>query len=196
MTTVRQPHGTGQQRADLADGGRVVQHHQDLLARQQRPVQLRTLLQPSRDRWCGNSERAQEPFQGGRGRQRRSGVVAAQVHKQLAIGEAPADPVGQTDGERGLAHPSRPGDHHHRHRAVRPVAGVQRVQLSELGGPADKAGHIARELPRHRNLHTHRGRAVEVHAAKYLPGLHHVPGRSGQIRPHPTVHRPVPGPAR
>ena len=81
-------------------------------------------------------------------------IPPAQVDVQLTVREALGHLVPEADGQRGLAHPGRPRDDHHRHRLVR-LGGPGRrqhvVQRAELVVAAGEALRVQRQLGRDGN---------------------------------------------
>ena len=81
----------------------------------------------------------------------RARVRTAQVDVQLAVGETLGHLAPEADGQRGLAHPGRPGDDRDRHRLVRPGGPGRRqhgVQRAELVVAAGEALGVQRQLRR------------------------------------------------
>ena len=139
-----------------------------------------------RDLLAGHAERAQEPGQRVAGGHRLAGVVAAQVHIQLAVGEPAGDLVRPVHGQRGLADPGRAADrrdHHAPAACCRPRV-EQAGQRGQLRCPAGEVPHRGRQLPRHS-------------AAAAAPGLPAGPGAAGRCgRPGPGRRRGSAGAAR
>ena len=157
----------GQQRADLLDVPRVVQHDQDPLARQQAAVERGLGGQGGRDPGRGHPERLQEPtgrlarLQGGP-----AWVEALQVDVQLPVREPCGDPVRPVHGQGGLAHPGGAGqdrgDRLARPGRARLGRGRQEcVEPGQLGPAAREGRHRRRQLGRDRYRRCglrHRGR--------------------------------------
>jgi hypothetical protein len=169
----------GQQRAHLLGVAGVVQQQQDAPAGQQTAQPRGPLVLVARYSRGVRAERAQQPGQRVGRRTRRAGVVAAQVHVQLPVGELARRRVRPVHGQCGLAHPGRAADHHGGAGAGR------RQQPGELGrysGTADEAGNRGGQLPRYAERRVLRGRrgceALEA-------------GPFGLVR-HRLVPRPAP----
>jgi hypothetical protein len=93
-----------QQRPHLGLAGRVVQHDHYPLVREAGTELTRPLVEAVRDRRALDPERAQEAGEH-IGRVERLRAGAAEVHVQLAAGKARPQPVGDPDGQGGLADP-------------------------------------------------------------------------------------------
>ena len=142
-----------QQRPHLRFAGRVVEHDQRPGVGQAGPELAGPLVQTLRDHRALDPKRAQEAGQHV-GRVQRLGLGAAQVHVQLPVGEPWPQPVGDPDGQGGLADPGLAGDRRDDDRG-RLVVGEQRLQLGQgtfpTGEVVDVGGELARPRRRRRS---------------------------------------------
>ncbi|SOE24986.1 hypothetical protein SAMN05442782_1669 [Streptomyces sp. OK228] len=106
-----------------------------------------------------------------------SGVEAAQVSEELAVGEAVGHAVREVQGQRGLAHPGGAGDRRdHDRAATGHLIAQQRVELFELAGAPGEVPYRCRQLLRHGRLRrdSQVGHAGRRHSAQRLAGLSNV----------------------
>ncbi len=94
--------GGGQQRPDLPLTGGIVQNDHHALVGEDVVVHLGEIVGVGGHRGPGHAECLHQPGQYP-GRVQRRGLGAPQVEEQRRVGEVLADPVGQVDGQRGLA---------------------------------------------------------------------------------------------
>ena len=129
-------------------GGRgVVEDHQHSTVGQQRTVQRRAVLQVDRNRRRGDAQVPKEPVEHLLGCGWRTGVVAAQVHVQLTVGELVADAVRPVQRQGSLTDPGGAGDN--RNGGGQWFLGVSRHDAGEvrqLGVPVDEPPHVTRKL--------------------------------------------------
>ncbi|WP_440900759.1 hypothetical protein [Actinosynnema sp.] len=171
-----------QQRADLRDVGGVVEQHEHAAAREHRAVGGGPALQVGGHRLAGVAQGPQEVVERVRGRDRRAGVVAAQVDVELAVREGGGHPVRPVHGERGLADPGGAGDHAQADAGhVRTEVVVQEaVEALELLVAVHVAAHVSGELAGRRPGGAG-ARAVEVHAPVDRARLHDVVGGAAEL---------------
>ena len=153
--------------------GRVIEHQQDLLARDLVPPPGRPGLQPRRDQRPGHSSAQQQAGQRIRGADwpLPSGM-GVQRQEELPVREAAGQPVSGVHREGGLADPSHPVDRVNAyHRAVCGQAVKHPHQPGEFGLAPGEGGDIPRQRPGRR-------RKRARHAP--LPGRQH-----GFYRPAP-----------
>ena len=117
------------------------------------------------------------------GGHRLAGVVAAQVHVQLPVGEALGHLVCPLHGQRGLAHPGGAADRRNYDRRRFLIGVVQQPgQLLQLTAPAGEVPDPGRQLAWH-------GRSGAArHGPHWRWSVQH--GVSGQ---HPLMQLPEPG---
>lgn len=136
----------GQQGADLALVGGIVQQEQYPALAQHRAQQAGTVVGGGRDGGLGHAERVQEP---GERLARRGGlgVHAAQVDSELPVGETGRQNVGGMDGEGGLPQPRLPAHHHHgRMRGITPLH--QHAQILQSTPARGEVTEITRQRQR------------------------------------------------
>jgi hypothetical protein len=178
-----------QQRPHLRGVGGVVQHDQDLPVGQPVVVPLDPLVEPLGDGVPGHTE-LEEQLPEHLARRRRLALGTPQVDVELAVGERPADPVGEAGDERRLAHPGLARDR--RHHRVRPgvlecvleppdVVVAPGEVLDIRRQPVEPGPHAGRdggcELPRH-------DRSMPGLAAEWN-GLTRTRSRADPLHPHP-----------
>jgi hypothetical protein len=139
----------GQQRPELTRRPRIIQHDQQPLASQQRPVQRGRLVLIKGDPLGRRPQGAQESPQRLHRVHRLARGMTPQVHEQLPVGKAASDLVCPVHGQSRLPGSGRPGDHHDRGPGV---SGTDRVQAFEVFPPADEARGAGRQLARGRRL--------------------------------------------
>ena len=140
----------GQQRRYLVLARRVVEHDQDLAAREQVAVHLRALVQAVRYLRSRHPERTQEPVEHLRGPDRIGGP-RVQVGEQLPVREMPRQAVRCVDGEAGLAYPALARDYHdgHRQPGLAPCgAGQAPADLPDLLRPVGEVRDVGRQQAR------------------------------------------------
>ena len=196
--------------------GRVIEHQQDLLARQVIPPPGRPRLQARRDLPGADPGRQQQARQrvGGINRPLPRGV-RVQRQEQLPVREPLREPVRRVHRQGGLADPGHPADRTNPHHPpARRRAHQLPQQLPKLGAAAGEAGDVTRQRPRHRRG-GRRGDLLAQHRllqlAQLLPRLdpqllgQHLPGalvggqrvglplgpvqRQHQQPPQPFAHR-------
>ncbi|UWE11020.1 hypothetical protein [Actinacidiphila bryophytorum] len=140
-----------QQRRDLRGVAGVVQHEQHPPARGEAAEERGRGLLPGRDRRGLHPQGIEEAVQ----HRRRlggpaSGVEAAQVRVQLAVGEAVLARVRPVQGQPGLADPAHPADRADAGCAGSPRCDVQGgVQVGEFAGAAGEGPRRGGQLARH-----------------------------------------------
>jgi hypothetical protein len=135
---------TGQQRPDLCGIEGVVQDDQQPPPRHEASIQRGRLIGVGRRLPRLDAQPAQQPAQCLADRHRRSGVIAAQVHVQLAVRYPVDDPVAPLQRQRGLAGPGRAADRQDTR------AGQRRGQPMQFGAPPGETGDWRRQLRRSR----------------------------------------------
>ena len=167
-----------QQRPDLRGVPGVVEHYQGPPVGEDGAVAGDPFVHGG---WNVRTCHAQAPQQSGQrfGRPHRLvRMVAAQVQIEASVREPGGHPMCPVDGQGGLAHTRRTGDHRYRRLPRTATAtAAYGVQLGQRVRAADEPGHARRQLPRHR-----RGPATAA-----SPLLHPVPGR----RQRPLFGRPT-----
>ena len=139
----------GQQGADLVGVAGVVQHHQQPLVGQQRPVHGGGLRLVGGDLRGGHAQGVQELGQRLDRAQGRGGGVAAQVDVQLPVREPGPSPMGPAHRQGGLADAGGAGDGGDDHRGRLLVTLVQQhVQGAQLLIAAGEPGDVRGELRR------------------------------------------------
>ncbi|MER7273753.1 hypothetical protein ABT369_04810 [Dactylosporangium sp. NPDC000244] len=128
MTITPQPGVPGQQRADLAGLGRVVEHDQQPAVGGDAAVQTDQLFIVGRQLGRGHAQRAEEPGQYHRRCEGRGDGVPLQVCVELPVGVVAAHPMGDVQRERGLADPGRTDQQHRGGREAPPHVGVLRLE--------------------------------------------------------------------
>ena len=141
----------GKQGADLFGVAGVVQQDQHPLAGQFAAVPCGLGVRAGRDVLRWHAERFQEHPDGAvRSARRTGGGEAVQVDVQLPVRELCRHPVGEVDGEGGLAHAGGSGQRGYHHgRGPVAVCGEQIVEPLEFLAAAGEAVNVARELGRH-----------------------------------------------
>ena len=150
VISTRLPGGARQQRPDLLMPGRVIQHQQDLLARQRG----RATVPPARRCPAGSGPRAPRrsaaswPAHRPGPTGRCPGVWACSGKKNCPSGKRPGEPVRGVHREGGLADPGHPADRVNRHHpAATGRLSPPRHQLAELGLAAGEGGDVSRQRP-------------------------------------------------
>jgi len=149
----------GQHRPHLLCRAGVVEQHQRPPSAEQAPVQGRAFRRLGRQVPARPAQSPDEPSQRFGHRQRLGGVVAAQIHVDLAVRKPVRDLVRPRNDRGGLAHTRRSG---HRADCRGPptwfaCAARQGVQFAR---PANEVRHQRRELARHGSDGGERGPAM------------------------------------
>jgi hypothetical protein len=147
-----------EQGADLRLVGCIVEHHENSLLRELRPVPRRSLLDPLRNRGPSHAELQQELTKH-IGRCQPLHLGAPQVDVELTIWEAWLQLMGKLRGQRGLADPGPARDRRHDHVDVvggRLQSALDRSQVVlpagevvDVRGELEHAGPHRRHRPEH-----------------------------------------------
>ena len=163
---------SGQQRADLLDVPRIVQHHQDPPAREQAAVEPGLAWQVRRNPGNRHPERLQESAYRLAGIQRLPAWIESfQVDVQLPVGKPRGHPVRPVHGQCGLARPGGTRQRRYDHRARPGGAGLvrhreKRVKAGQLRAAAGEGRQRRRQLRRYR--HPRRG---QRHQGRWPGGI-------------------------